>query len=647
MQYRSEIDGLRAVAILPVIFYHAGFAFFSGGYIGVDVFFVISGFLITSIILSELTEGKFSSARFYERRARRILPALFMMLFICLPFAWLWMMPAQFKDFLQSLAGVVFFASNFIFWGESNYFASAAEEMPLLHTWSLAVEEQYYIIIPLFLGFLWRYGRAVSFRAIVVLAICSFLLTYWISEKDAVANFYLLPTRAWELLIGSICAFMLHNKERTPNSILAGLGLTLIILSVIFYDETIPFPSYYTLAPVIGTALIVLFASSSEIIGKLLSTKPLVGLGLISYSAYLWHQPLFAFYRVRIPRTDQDPVLVILAIMSVVIAYFSWRFVERPFRYGGSPFFQRTRNFSYLFVVLALILTVFGASNNKLQVKDHIWYTSIIPKRSDPLQMPNTCFLIDKDSVSFQSNECQFGAENGIRKILLTGDSHSASLFPALNKWTQVNNVQLDYKSSAYCLPLVIDFPKNRSLTATKRCEKLNMEIGQSIRTNSYDLVVLSAHWIEWFDQESKTWTYPTYKQDLLAALMDLSKTNRVVIVGQFPIWSPSLVSLVTRELRIGQSLDKAPNFSTNGVRSDLIEFDHASSAAFTKTGANYYSIVSQQCVKGACQRYSFDKGVLQLNSFDYGHLSKAGADEVIRNGLGDYFGKTLNLNAQ
>lgn len=215
--YRPEIDGLRAVAVLPVILFHAGFDLFSGGYVGVDVFFVISGYLITSIILREMEQGKFSIARFYERRARRILPALFFVIVCCLPFAVIWMASGEIKRFGQAMIAVSLFASNVFFWKTTNYFAPAAEEEPLLHTWSLAVEEQYYVLFPLFLMLCWRFGRSRLFWLTALAALLSLGLAEWGWRNQPVANFYLLPTRAWELLAGSLLAFFPSNFPLTKE----------------------------------------------------------------------------------------------------------------------------------------------------------------------------------------------------------------------------------------------------------------------------------------------------------------------------------------------------------------------------------------------------------------------------------------------
>lgn len=260
VKYRSEIDGLRAVAVIPVIIFHAGFELFSDGFVGVDVFFVISGYLITTILIEDLNSGRFSLLHFYERRARRILPALFFVLLCTLPFAWFWMDPVQLKDFAQSLVAVTTFTSNILFWRETGYFNAASELKPLLHTWSLAVEEQFYIFFPVLLLVLWRFSSRMVLYIIIALSVASLIVSHWSSIAAPSATFYLIPTRAWELGAGSICAFLLNNRQPYENNALSGLGLMLIFGSIFLYDSNTPFPSLWALAPVGGTALIILFA---------------------------------------------------------------------------------------------------------------------------------------------------------------------------------------------------------------------------------------------------------------------------------------------------------------------------------------------------------------------------------------------------
>ena len=237
MQYRVEIDGLRALAVLPVIFFHAGFEIFQGGFVGVDVFFVISGYLITLILIHEFDNNYFSIVEFYERRMRRILPALFFVQFISIGFAWIWMSPAQMKDFSHSLVATSIFASNILFWRESGYFEASSELKPLLHTWSLAVEEQYYILFPIFLLVAWRFGKTRLLWLLIICATCSLLLSEWGWRNKEVANFYLAPTRAWELLAGSIAAFIVQNKGVKNNNPLSLFGLIAIVFSIFVYGK--------------------------------------------------------------------------------------------------------------------------------------------------------------------------------------------------------------------------------------------------------------------------------------------------------------------------------------------------------------------------------------------------------------------------
>ena len=336
MKYRAEIDGLRALAVLPVILFHAGFEWFRGGFVGVDVFFVISGYLITSIIISEMVERKFSIINFYERRARRILPALFFVMAVSLPFAWLWLSPSNLKDFGQSLIAVSTFSSNILFWSESGYFDTAAELKPLLHTWSLAVEEQYYILFPIFLILTWPLGIKWILILLLIVFFTSLGVAQWGAYNSPSAAFFLLPTRGWELLIGVFAAIYLKNnahlKSYSLNQVLSLLGFGMIVYSIIAFDKTTPFPSLYALIPTVGTGLLILCSVPKTLIHKLLSMKFISGIGLISYSAYLWHQPLLAFARHRFLGEISDLILISLCLISMVLGWFSWKFIEAPFR---------------------------------------------------------------------------------------------------------------------------------------------------------------------------------------------------------------------------------------------------------------------------------------------------------------------------
>jgi peptidoglycan/LPS O-acetylase OafA/YrhL len=349
MNYRREIDGLRAVAVLPVIFYHAGFAAFQGGFVGVDVFFVISGYLITSLILTDLKAGHFSLAHFYERRARRILPALFFVTAVCIPVSWFLLIPSDLQDFSQSLAAVGVFSSNIFFWRESGYFDTAASLKPLLHTWSLAVEEQFYLLYPLLVLMAWKLGKRWTGALLAVVAVASLALAHWGAQRMPSATFFLLPTRGWELLLGALIAFYFAERQSTGPARITGeaggvFGLSLIMLAVFAFDESTPFPSLYALVPTVGTALLILFATPQTTVGRFLGSGWLVGIGLASYSAYLWHHPLFVFARNLAPADPGPAVFLLLSVVSLVLALLSWRFVEQPFRRKGV--FGRTTIFT-------------------------------------------------------------------------------------------------------------------------------------------------------------------------------------------------------------------------------------------------------------------------------------------------------------
>ena len=365
MDYRREIDGLRALAVIPVILFHAGFENFSGGFVGVDVFFVISGYLITSIILAELEQGKFSIVNFYERRARRILPALFIVMLVCIFFAWFWLLPSDKKKFSQSLVAVSVFASNILFWHESGYFDTAAELKPLLHTWSLAVEEQYYVLFPLFLTLIWRLGKRWILVTLGLAFVASLALAQWAAYTKPTAAFYLLPTRGWELLIGAFSSFYLSQANRKPfekglSEFGGWLGVALILYAVFSYSKTTPFPGIYALVPTIGTVLIILFATQRTSVGAFVGNKAFVTIGLVSYSAYLWHQPLLAFAKVYTFNLLTTYATLALVTLSFALAFLSFKYVETPFRDKRKVSRNGIFSLSILGILFFIVVGIFG-----------------------------------------------------------------------------------------------------------------------------------------------------------------------------------------------------------------------------------------------------------------------------------------------
>lgn len=387
MKYRAEIDGLRALAVVPVILFHAGFDLFSGGFVGVDVFFVISGYLITTILIEDIENNRFSILNFYERRARRILPALVLVTLVTVLASWFLMSPIDMRNFGNALIGVSTFSSNIVFWFTQGYFSESSELNPLVHTWSLAVEEQYYILFPVFLFLAWRFGKNRVFWMIVIIASISLAVSEWGWRNKASANFYLAPTRAWELISGSITAFIVQKRGVQANNALSLLGLVAILFAIFAYSESTPFPSVYALVPVIGVVLLIMFADEETFAAKLLSTRLFVGIGLISYSAYLWHQPLLALGRLQAKEIELPIGLVVTIVaLSIFLAYLSWQYIEIPFR---NRRFLSTKSVLSLSLTALIVLGGIGlllkkVSNRyeyllaeKLSTSEYVYFTNL------------------------------------------------------------------------------------------------------------------------------------------------------------------------------------------------------------------------------------------------------------------------------
>lgn len=441
MKYRSEIDGLRAVAVLPVVLFHGGFKLFAGGYVGVDVFFVISGYPITSIIWKDLERNAFSIRRFYERRARRILPALFTVITACIPVAWLLLAPNDMADFAESILAVLAFSSNLLFWSETSYFDTAGELKPLLHTWSLAVEERYYIAFPLLLLVLRKASRALAAGVMIAIAVCSLALAEWAVYAQPSAAFFLLPTRAWELMIGGVIALGAFGEQRRHAAITGAaglLGLIMIVYSVFAFNPHTPTPGLYTAIPVAGTALVLAYAKVGTFAASLLSLPPLVGLGLISYSVYLWHQPLFAFARHASIEEPEVWVRGLLAAMSVLCGGLSWRFNEQPFRKHGEGSGRKTLAFA---VAASLSLVIFSAgaiatagfaARTKFAVPAIPGYSFDNKALTDLARDPLRNASGDHNYAVFGNagdRRLWFTQDPATLKVLIIGNSHSMDLY--------------------------------------------------------------------------------------------------------------------------------------------------------------------------------------------------------------------------
>jgi len=502
LQYRAEIDGLRAVAVVPVVLFHAGFTTFSGGYVGVDVFFVVSGYLITSILLEERRLGIFTLAGFYERRARRILPALFFVLLVSLPFAWAWSVPSDMKDYSASLAAIAVFASNILFWKESGYFGAANELKPLLHTWSLSVEEQYYLFFPLFLMGISRLSRRRVIFILALVALLSLALAIWGAANRPVATFFLLPTRAWELMAGVFLAFHLHTKSMPLlparySELLGLLGIALVAGSVLAFDEATAQFGPAMLLPVLGAALVILFAGPHSWVGRLLGSSTLVRLGLISYSVYLWHQPVFAFSRQRSMNALGAVELLALSAMVVGLAYFSWRYVERPFR-DPSITSRRTLcivglTFTLAFILVGLVGYLNGGLPWRLNAEALQYHTD--NERHSALIYDKTC---NAEQDDLAAKNCRRGATEREPTVMLWGDSIASSLATALSDSLAASHIGA-LQNTKYGCPPTTKLEKVPSIHCSSHADS----VVRHIREKDIRTVILVAAWQHYLEGDA------------------------------------------------------------------------------------------------------------------------------------------------
>lgn len=498
MEYRKELDGLRAIAVISVILFHADFRFFSGGYVGVDVFFVISGYLITRIILADLKAARFSFAHFYERRVRRIVPALFLVLAASIVAGWWILLPEDLRGFSDSLFATLLFVSNIFFWKDIDYFGSNAELKPLLHTWSLAVEEQFYLIVPVILLALWRAGGGRWLGYLLALGgIVSFYLAQKTVAHQPEAAFFLTHTRAWELALGSVAALHAMNRQAAAaqeagSGHAPGLvGLALIAYSVVAFDRTTPFPGLYALVPTVGAVLVILFAHRDTVAGRLLQIKPLVGIGLVSYSAYLWHQPLFAFARQGKlePLTQSD--YAALSLLTFVLAYMSWRFVEQPFRSARLVSRRGVMTFTALgFVSLATFSIVSHTSDG---FESRAVLPAEINRSFEMSARSKACF--DKDQVHTREDWlCQIGDANAAPSFILFGDSHALALMEVFDRSARQLGRSGYFAGASGCPPL-LGVHALRSDQEQRNCHAFNQRVFDFIRQHQLADAFLVGRW--------------------------------------------------------------------------------------------------------------------------------------------------------
>ncbi len=500
--YRPDIDGLRSIAVMLVVVFHSGLTVVSGGFVGVDVFFVISGFLITNIIYRETRERSFTYANFYKRRILRLMPALFAVMLATTIGAGFLLLPNDFISFGKSLLATALSFSNIYFWRENGgYFGGNAHEVPLLHTWSLAVEEQYYFIWPLYLIICHRFlNQRWLLVATAVLFLASLFLSEWVAHVTFGASYYLLPTRMFELMVGSLLAIGwsdLPNLRRRTNDLLSLTGLALIGWSAFWLSEADTFPGFNALYSAVGTGLLILTGRGEQgIVNRLLSLRPFVFIGLISYSMYLWHWPIIVFVR-HLGIALTLPVSLALIAASILSGWLSWKYVEQRFRHPKSTTFRKTFLRLYLaplLVTAAVTAVILLTGGLPARFADrYVAMEAAIATR--PADLRAGCHSASRNSDTPPNADCKLGELNAPKaRALMLGDSHANHFTGFIDVLAKDAGIQVqDYTLDA-CIP-VFNLSWGHNSHYADICRQRN-DISQNyLRQQQFDYVILAAHW--------------------------------------------------------------------------------------------------------------------------------------------------------
>ncbi|CAN7616951.1 acyltransferase family protein [Neorhizobium sp. LjRoot104] len=549
MRYRPEIDGLRAIAVVPVILFHAGLSWFSGGFVGVDVFFVISGYLITGIIMKEIGSGNFSFARFYERRFRRIVPAFTVVLLFCMILSWVFLLPAELVSFYWSVIYSFVFSANIFFRGEAGYFATASELKPLLHVWSLSVEEQFYLAFPIALVLLSRSGRQ---KVLIFLAIVTLVSLYYAELRNTSrpqAAFFLVEYRAWELALGAFTAVIFAEGPRPGGGLtkeaFCWAGLSLIVLSVFYFDHSTPFPGLWALIPTLGSALILVFADEATYFGRMMRSKYLVMVGRSSYGAYLWHNPIFVFTRYFYENDAGLPVMMIMASVSIVLGFLSAQFIERPFRDARRIPFATLVWSTGVPLLIILAVSVLGVWKSG-------FYERYSPDQVALLREGETsyrdnfrsydlgrCFIDYEQSVdTLFANKCV--SESSKRRVIVFGDSKAAHWMTGVRKVFGSEDFAVQQWTGTSCR--AVDYAKNPD-----RCKVFYRAFVEKIapQIRPGDIVVVSSRWIGVvIDGGAESFV------GSVRALFDVLKATNaeVIVIGETPEYPLPPQSLMVRQ---------------------------------------------------------------------------------------------------
>ena len=497
--YRRDIDGLRAVAVLSVILYHARVPGFTGGFVGVDVFFVISGFLISSIIFRQLEQGRFSLAQFYERRIRRIAPALTLVLSTCTLAAVVFLLPTELRRFSKSLIATLLFGSNIFFWHTSGYFDTAATTKPLLHTWSLAIEEQFYLGFPLAGMLVARYWPRARSPIFLLALLASLAACVVVTRTLPDAAFYLPMTRGWELLAGVMLAsFGLPSiRSGAISTALSAAGLGAVVAAVIGFDSDTSFPGLAALLPTLGTALVIATDRAADpLAGRLLRQPVMVLIGRMSYSLYLWHWPVLVFFRQTAGREPRNAELALLLVFIFLASAASWRFIEEPCRQvrGGIPYGRLVRTLAGVSAVLMLI-AVSGWRTDGYAFLQRPDVNRYLLAERDVNPDRGRCF--DRGiALMDRGIPCRLGPEAGAPAFIVWGDSHANALMPVLASLAREEGVAGVFTGASGCVPLL----NVRRIDRRDDCARLADSVIALVGRERLRDVILVAYWSVYTD---------------------------------------------------------------------------------------------------------------------------------------------------
>lgn len=639
--HRPDIDGLRGIAVLSVLAVHSFPQWVQAGFIGVDIFFVLSGFLITGILLQSLEAGRFSYADFYARRTRRIFPALCLVLFACLVFSALYTFPAQARIIGKHVGAGALFISNFVLWQESGYFDLSSEAKPLLHLWSLGIEEQFYLVWPVAIVLLFKFKRRavwLLFAALLASFVCN--LVFVVVKPSA--TFFLPPSRFWELMVGALLAYQTRYHGGGPMAWLrmrlpagswahrrmadgfAAIGLAMLLLALALIDKSVVFPGWWALLPTFGTFALLAAGPGAWINRHLLSQPILRFYGAISYPLYLWHWPLLSFPVVMgIELTNEVRVMILIG--SVVLASLTYDLVEKPIRFGRS----RPRTLWVLCGALALV----GLGGLAMRQTDGLLNTfpeSVRTIAATEFRFDYSEYRVDKCMTRLHqgpeifSEDCIDRRDSSRKLVFLWGDSHAASLYPGLARVMadRQPGYRLAQYTAAACPPFL-----TTPTSANKHCERTNKVILERLADERPDTVVLSGHWVLYGTEPAQVSAHMASLRETVRHLKSLG-VRRVVVFGHLPTWTIAQPSVLMKQWR---KSGVVPERTNEYLKPASVSYDKVIERAVEGTGAVFVSPIGHLCTAAGCQVSTFDQGIFHAVTNDDCHLTAQGSQLLVQ----------------